>query len=330
MSEQLSLDFEFDVFSNFFQHASYENRVYEVEIENRDDGKRSKFILKVYRPGRWTKEQIDEEIQFTLDCAQDEIPVAKPLKHKSGVYLGTYVLPVDNAVANQTLNLPFFYAFYEKKGGRQAEDLDLDGFETLGRWISRLHQTGRKSACHARKPFFDLDRLEKAKTTYSEFEFQDRIVIDPSLASLIHSSIDQMKVQIQSELCKLPVQRIHGDFHRGNVLWHPTTGPTLIDLDDFSMGPVIQDLWLLFSNEDFDPNGHGTSERFQSFIKGYETFSEFSDNWIRHLKDLRRNRLLLYGAWVIERFDEPLFQKTFEQYKNRDHWVSFVNSIQMA
>ena len=48
---------------------SYENRVYQVGIEDAQP-----LVTKVYRPGRWTDEQILEEHAFSLEIADAEIP----------------------------------------------------------------------------------------------------------------------------------------------------------------------------------------------------------------------------------------------------------------
>ena len=40
--------------------------------------------------------------------------------------------------------------------------------------------------------------------------------------------------------------RLHGDCHRGNVLW-TDDGPHFVDLDDCVTGPAMQDLWMLLS-----------------------------------------------------------------------------------
>ncbi|HMY21331.1 MAG TPA: phosphotransferase, partial [Polyangium sp.] len=49
---------------------SFENRVYEVELEDR-----TRLVAKFYRPGRWTEAQILEEHQFLLDLEEAEVPV---------------------------------------------------------------------------------------------------------------------------------------------------------------------------------------------------------------------------------------------------------------
>ena len=43
--------------------------------------------------------------------------------------------------------------------------------------------------------------------------------------------------------------RIHGDCHRGNLLWTPH-GPTFLDFDDMLNGPAVQDLWMMLPSYD--------------------------------------------------------------------------------
>ena len=51
---------------------SYENRVYQFKA---DDGHR--YVVKFYRPERWSSEQITEEHQFSFELEAAEIPIRK-------------------------------------------------------------------------------------------------------------------------------------------------------------------------------------------------------------------------------------------------------------
>lgn len=53
---------------------SYENRVYQFMDEDR-----RRYVVKFYRPERWSAAQIGEEHQFALDLAGAEIPAVAPL-----------------------------------------------------------------------------------------------------------------------------------------------------------------------------------------------------------------------------------------------------------
>ena len=53
---------------------SYENRVYQVGIEDSEP-----LIAKFYRPQRWTNEAILEEHRFTFELAELDVPVVAPM-----------------------------------------------------------------------------------------------------------------------------------------------------------------------------------------------------------------------------------------------------------
>lgn len=78
---------------------SYENRVYQFQDEDR-----RRFVVKFYRPERWSVDQIREEHQFALELVKDEVPVAAPL-----------------AFNGQTLlaHQGYHYAIFPSVGGRQ-------------------------------------------------------------------------------------------------------------------------------------------------------------------------------------------------------------------
>ena len=60
--------------ARIFGLNSYENRVYQVGIEESDP-----VIVKFYRPERWTMDQIIEEHGFTQQLYELDIPVVPPL-----------------------------------------------------------------------------------------------------------------------------------------------------------------------------------------------------------------------------------------------------------
>ncbi len=61
--------------SGFLPLNSYENRVYQFT-----DEERQRYVVKFYRPERWSKEQLQEEHDFTLEMMEADIPVAPPIK----------------------------------------------------------------------------------------------------------------------------------------------------------------------------------------------------------------------------------------------------------
>lgn len=79
-----------------------------------------------------------------------------------------------------------------------------------------------------------------------------------------------------------------------------------VDLDDARNGPAIQDLWMLL-------NGDKAEQRMQleTIIEAYEEVSEFDTAEIGLIEPLRAMRLVYYLAWLIRRWGDPAFPKTF-------------------
>ena len=67
---------------------SFENRVYEVECEDR-----TRLVAKFYRPGRWSRAQILEEHRFLAELEEAEIPVCATQPFPGGETLRPIVSP---------------------------------------------------------------------------------------------------------------------------------------------------------------------------------------------------------------------------------------------
>ncbi|MFM7120637.1 MAG: serine/threonine protein kinase, partial [Gammaproteobacteria bacterium] len=117
---------------------SYENRVYQVELE---DG--SFVVPKFYRPGRWTDAQIAEEHAFTAELREHELPVVAPLA-RDGQTLFTH----------QT----FRYAVFPRQGGHAPNLENPDNLQVLARTLARMHAIGQTHPFETR-PSLSVDRL---------------------------------------------------------------------------------------------------------------------------------------------------------------------------
>ena len=58
--------------------SSYENRVYRAHLDEPVQGA-SAVVLKFYRPGRWSRVQIQEEHDFAAELVAAEVPVVAPM-----------------------------------------------------------------------------------------------------------------------------------------------------------------------------------------------------------------------------------------------------------
>lgn len=282
---------------------SLENRVYEVEIENPNAKTNSeKFIIaKFYRPGRWSEAQILEEHQFLFDLQEEEIAVIAPLQieGKSLFFMSG-----------------IFYALFPKQGGRNPDEYDDEFLERLGRTLGRMHQVGKsKQANH---------RLRINPTNYGiknlEYLVENKL-ITPNLEDQYRKLVEEICKMATPAFDKLEVQRIHGDCHRGNVLWRPE-GIYLIDFDDMVVGPPVQDIWLILPGRD------GESLEYRSkLLAAYEDFSEFDDSSLRLVETLRALRYIHFSAWIGKRYDDHSFKRAFPWYGTPEYWREQVQDL---
>ena len=116
-----ALEFECD--GRFLTLNSYENRVYQVGIEDERP-----VVAKFYRPGRWTEEQLHEEHRFSRQLFEAEIPVVAPLYNAAGDCVHRW---------NGLL-----YTLFPRRGGHAPDFDNPDNLLVLGRTLGRIHAVG--------------------------------------------------------------------------------------------------------------------------------------------------------------------------------------------
>ncbi|HAS1786640.1 serine/threonine protein kinase [Enterobacter cloacae complex sp. 2022EL-00788] len=275
---------------------SYENRVYQFQ-----DEERQRFVVKFYRPQRWSAQQIQEEHQFARDLLNDDVPVAAPL-----------------AFNNQTLltHQGFYYAVFPSLGGRQFEADNIDQMEWVARYLGRIHQTGRKTPFMARPTIGVQEYLIEPRHIFETSTLIPKALKDNFLAAT-DKLIDAVKASWREDISTL---RLHGDCHAGNILWRD--GPLFVDLDDARMGPAVQDLWMLL-------NGDKAEQRMQleTIIEAYEEFSPFNSDEIALMEPLRAMRFVYYLAWLIRRWEDPAFPRNFPWLTGEDYWRNQISTF---
>jgi Ser/Thr protein kinase RdoA (MazF antagonist) len=275
---------------------SYENRVYQVWLEDGESARPS-VVAKFYRPARWTEAQILEEHAFAAELAEREIPVVAPL-----------------AVGGRTLHhhAGFPFAVYPRRGGRTPELEDPDTLEWIGRFIGRIHAVGATRP-FAVRPALDAETFGREPRDWllaSGFVPADllepwRRAADLALEGVAHCYERAGKVR---------TLRLHGDCHAGNVLW-TDDGPHFVDFDDCRTGPAVQDLWMLLSGD-----RAAMTRQLADVLAGYEDFHEFERRELHLLEALRTLRLLHYSAWLARRWDDPAFPAAFPWFNTQRYW----------
>ncbi|MDH5213767.1 MAG: serine/threonine protein kinase, partial [Gammaproteobacteria bacterium] len=263
----------------FLALNSYENRVYQIGIEDKEP-----VVAKFYRPGRWTDDAILEEHAFTLELASHDIPVVAPL-----------------VIDGHTLHHcgPFRIAVAPRRGGR-APDLDnADLQRQLGRLIARIHLAG-ESAEFLHRPTIDIESYG-----YESIDFLlDNDFIPPDLVAsyeAITTLVCEGAVACFERCGTYREIRLHGDFHPGNVLV-ARDALHIVDLDDARSGPSVQDLWMFLSG-----NREEQTPQLDVLLEGYREFRQFDARELNLIEALRSLRILHYSAWLARRWQDPAF-----------------------
>ena len=247
---------------------SYINRVYEIQSKA---GKR--LIAKFYRPGRWSREALEDEHQFLADCADDEIPVVCPLTLADGSTLGH---------THST-----FFALFPKKAGRAFELNADEDWIRVGSLVARIHLAGER-----RTPQ-DRITLHPMKSTRADLDYIIKGgFVTPEHNAAFEDLTSRIVEGISSDFDDTGFIRIHGDCHRGNLLDRPGEGLMVIDFDDMMTGPPVHDLWLLL------PDHAGRSRReIDLLLDGYSQFREFDRSSLKLIEPLRFMRIIYFLAW---------------------------------
>lgn len=274
---------------------SYENRVYQVGIEDA-----APIITKVYRPGRWTDEQILEEHSFSIEISDAEIPLVPPM-----------------VIDGQTLHEydGFRFAMFERRGGHAPELDKKDTRIWLGRSLGRMHAVG------AEKPFRSRPELTIGSFGNEPVEaLLEGDWLPPHLKSAFSSLCGDLLVSIEAAFDragKISRIRLHGDCHPGNILWRD--GPLFVDLDDCRSGPAIQDLWMLLSGEN-----HEMAEQMKEVLEGYTQFHHFNPRELNLVEALRTLRMLHHAAWLAKRWQDPAFPIAFPWFGEPRYWEDLI------
>jgi Ser/Thr protein kinase RdoA (MazF antagonist) len=275
---------------------SYENRVYQVGIEDQQP-----LIVKFYRPNRWSKEQILEEHGFTLELAEQELSVVAPWVNPAGETLHSYQ--------------DFYFSISPRQGGHSPELDNLEHLLIIGRVLSRIHLLG------ATRPFLTRPTLNPQSHGHECAEFITKNFIPleyrESYETLTRDLLQQIDERF-SRLATIPRIRVHGDCHNGNMLWR-NEAPHFVDFDDSRMAPAIQDIWMLLSGSTDQQR-----QQLDKILTGYHQFYDFNLLELQLIEPLRTLRMIYYSAWLARRWDDPAFPRTFPWFNSIQYWGEHI------
>jgi Ser/Thr protein kinase RdoA (MazF antagonist) len=278
---------------------SYENRVYQVGLEDGDH-----VVCKFYRPNRWSDDAILEEHEFCEELAERDIPVLAPL--------------CTNETTLHHIN-EFRFAVFERKGGRAPELDNMALLLQLGRLVARIHQVGELYDFTDR-PSLGIDNFGVASQAYLlENGFIPR-ELEPAYSSICSDLLTSVEACYERAGHVRNI-RLHGDFHPGNVL---AQGDQLhiVDLDDTRMGPAVQDLWMFLSGDSIEQ-----TPQLHELLEGYTQFRAFDAQELNLIEALRTLRIMHYAAWLARRWEDPAFKAAFPWFNSQRYWDEHVLAL---
>lgn len=288
----------FEVDSGLLALNSYENRVYQFH-----DSNRVKYVTKFYRPERWTVEQIQEEHDFALELAEQELPMVAPL-----------------IVDGQSLfeYKGFYFAVYPCRGGRIFEVDNLEQLEWMGRFVGRIHAVSAKKSFEHRPAITRQEFLTDARKVIENSGF-----VPLSVETSFYTILDQViaKADAAYQQSSATQIRLHGDCHAGNILW-TDNGPHFVDLDDCRTGPAIQDLWMMLSGD-----RQQQLLQLDTLLMGYEEFYSFENSQLNLIESLRTMRVVNYMAWLCRRWQDPAFPRSFPWFNSQKYWEDQILTL---
>ncbi len=279
--------------------SSYINRVYEIRM---DDG--AWVVAKFYRPGRWRRAALQDELDFVSELAEEEIPVVAPIRGP------------DGAALHERQGM--FYAVYPKRGGRPLEEPTPEQWLELGRLLARLHTVG------ARRAPRDRVALGPETSTRGHLEAILRCPFpSPGARRVYEQAANAIVDRIAPLFGGVERARIHGDCHRANILGRPGEPFSIIDFDDLAVGPPVQDLWMILP-------GHVRDSRveLERLLEGYETFRDFDRATLRLIEPLRAMRMIHFTAWCARQRADGGFARLAPDWGTAAHWMREARDLE--
>lgn len=277
---------------------SFENRVYEVELTDR-----SRVVAKFYRPGRWSAEQILEEHRFLRELDEADIPVCtlRPFPD------GSTLKQIDD----------IYYGLSDRRGGRAPDELDAGTARRLGMLVGRIHNVGARDSAGSRRPL-DAEHFVRLPLAW----LAEHRVLPRALEASYFQAAEAIADHADQLLGRFDTHRIHADLHLGNLLLRDGSF-NLLDFDDMTTGPAVQDLWLALPGRDAE------SLRLRSdLLAGYEQFRLFDrTSWIL-VETLRGLRMVRYAVWLARRWHDPAFRAGWPHFGTREYWEGEIRDLE--
>ncbi|PKG39201.1 serine/threonine protein kinase [Psychromonas sp. Urea-02u-13] len=285
--------------TGLMQLNSYENRVSLFTDENK-----IRYVVKFYRPQRWNEAQILEDHAFSLQLKEQGCLLAEPvlLEEKTLFEFQGY-----------------YFALFKSLSARSLESDNLDHLYEVGVTLGKLHKISSQGTFQTR------ERLDiKTMLSTPIKQLKESKLVPKFISEELFLTMDKVE-KITTELfnkSNFTAIRLHGDCHASNILMDRDT-PYLVDFDDCKIGPAVQDLWMLLSE-----NKEEKKLQLSTLLEGYEEEFEFDSGQLALIEPLRSMRIIHYVSWINKRWSDPAFPLNFPWFTTDQYWLELLQSLQ--
>jgi Ser/Thr protein kinase RdoA (MazF antagonist) len=202
--------------------------------------------------------------------------------------------------------------------GRLKDELLKEEIEQVGRLIGRIHNIGSMGTFAHRFTLNPDTFIESSRQALEQVQPVEHVSFQHYLKLL-----EQLYPMLKPLFNQLTFQRLHGDFHRGNIVW-TSAGPIAVDFDDCLTGPIEQDLWLLFPGRD----SYALEDR-DRFLGAYKEMTRKEYLKMNLTEVLRTMRMVHFNTWIAKRWDDHSFQRVFPQFTSANYWDQELIDLRM-
>jgi len=175
----------------------------------------------------------------------------------------------------------------------------------------------------AARPFGLRVRIEPGLTAGYVGEILEGGAVHPEAADRVAPLLERATELVDEALSRSPAPiRLHGDFHRGNVLDRSDGGLLAIDFDDATSGPAVQDLWLLLPG----PSDECRRE-LGLIVEGYEAFMPFDRRSLALVEPLRLLRMIHFIAWQARQRSDRGFSERWDGWGSKAFWAAEATDL---
>lgn len=272
------------------------------------------IVLKVFRPGRWSRAALEEEVIFLEDLRAAGVSAVRPI---GGIetWNGLHHLAYERVASPYEEDKPVF---------TRAE------VEQLIDLVVAFHDVGACRDAPARP------RAEPRAEAQGLLEVIRRAGYLPaSLLGRYREAVEALAERLETLLEGVSQQRIHADLGSWNVLWRED-GPVMMDLDDFVVGPVALDLrllsfpWRLDTLPEDLPRGERRDRQSDLVLSLYRERRPFPEAGEALMRPMGILRGVVFDAWFSANWSEPGFKAHYpdDNIEGEDYWTRGIQAVE--